>query len=345
VNKMTTTIGYDRHSVREPPGDYDPTAPLERAIRVPVGDVNKSDPLNRTVNKLRRESELYGALTGQDMVPHVPGHTARLDTTNWGTLAIMAQPCCHNIDPRTGMLKFVPVNEHLVAERKSKVSMDHYAYPQGAYGNTISRAENPVGITHNPGRDTRADMKSLVHHTCPREPWNKGRDDFMLQRGLRAGVHVKGAVPLVRHGAPDYAGYGTPPHTRRSLPNIIDRARPVHKLDHIGVMLDSSGVGHELHRSTPPEGRRQRKDLFETLHATSNPYTDKRPLGDRWMEQRGILAGARAKPAQQHISEVHTKVLMHADQLLLATPYGAATRKGETSYSHPLDYHKRADNY
>ena len=130
--------------------------------------------------------------------------------------------------------------------------------------------------------------------------------------------------------------FRSPPHTRRTLPNIIDRRTPPTALDAVGVMLDSSGLGKELHRSTPPEGRRQRKDLFETLSGTTNPYKDGRPLGNLWLEQRGIKAGARAVPVAQHISNVHCKVLMHADELLLPTPYGQ-------HYQHPLDHHRHAE--
>lgn len=261
--------------------------------------------------------------------------------TVWGTETIIHQPCCHNINTQTGeLMNLIPSEglDYWIESMRTHWGQDHYTFPRGAAGNAFIKAEVQTHPEAHPerrhvtDRDTKADMRAIVHHGCPAEPGVKGRDNFLNARGKavqvptkHAGEHAADAVV----GQPTFAGrmggsngtFHGLAHTRRSLPQILNVDGMLAN-DSIGVYVDSSHLGHEKHRAAPPEARRQRKDLFETLQQKSNPYVDKRPLGDRWLEQKGIRAGDAAKPASYHKSQLNCNLCMKADEMLLEVPYG-----------------------
>uniref|UniRef100_A0A7S3VPQ4 Uncharacterized protein n=2 Tax=Dunaliella tertiolecta TaxID=3047 RepID=A0A7S3VPQ4_DUNTE len=241
--------------------DYDPLSTRSRTLKVQTGDL--FDPLKRDWIKARNERLNMGLSAGTS------GQLARdtFDTKMWSEQNVHSTPYGHCVD-KTGAYVVHPLSQSVLEQRRSKLVMDHYNYPNR--DNAAAAAElglkSGKGMPPGPGAP---DTRDVLTHQCHLHPEVRKGDIWLEQRG-------KGHAPPPEAGHVDM---------REVLHQTASGDRGRHGGDE---WLKPRGRA----KPPPPERKTGRSDLKEVIFQTTNPYRDGRGLDDAWLQRSGKPATA-----------------------------------------------------
>ncbi|KAF5829034.1 hypothetical protein DUNSADRAFT_16653 [Dunaliella salina] len=155
--------------------DYDPLSTRSTTLKVQTGDI--FDPLKRDWIKARNERLNMGLSAGSS------GSLGKdtFDTKMWNEQNVRSTPYGHCVD-KTGAYVLHPVSQSVLEERKSKLVMDHYNYPNkdNAAAAEELGLKSGKGMPPRPGAPENIDV---LTNQCHLRPEVRKGDIWLEQRG------------------------------------------------------------------------------------------------------------------------------------------------------------------